>query len=164
MKEIILNQDLTLYFSKNFPKRYKKKAFFKHQVVVGIGGNIGNVLGRFDAVFRYFKKDRRFHIVQTSPILKNPPFGYLEQADFFNAVFVLQTSMAPREMLKNLLHIEQLQKRERSFKNAPRSMDLDIIFFDDIRIKSAKLTIPHPKWSERISVMIPLGYVIKERV
>jgi len=164
LKEIILNQDLTLYFAKNFPKRYKKNPFFKHQVVIGIGGNIGDVLKRFDAVFRYFVNDCRFHIVRTSPILKNPPFGYLDQADFFNAVLVLQTSMAPREVLKNLLHIEQLQKRERSFKNAPRSMDLDIIFFDDIKIKSAKLTIPHPKWNERISVMIPLGYAKKERV
>ncbi|MDX1809787.1 MAG: 2-amino-4-hydroxy-6-hydroxymethyldihydropteridine diphosphokinase [Sulfurospirillaceae bacterium] len=162
MKKIKLNQDLTLYFSKNFPRRYRKKTCFKHKAVVGIGGNVGNVFKRFDSVLRYFLQDRRFHILCTSPILKNPPFGYLEQNDFLNAVLVLQTSLTPKELLKNLLRIEKRQKRKRSFRNAPRSIDLDIIFFDDLKINTKMLTIPHPEWEERLSVKIPLEYVKKE--
>lgn len=162
MKQNKLSEDLTLYFSKNFPRKYRKKNYFKHQAIIGLGGNVGNVFKRFDSVFRYFLKDRRFHILQTSPILKNPPFGYLEQDDFLNAILVLQTSLSPKELLKNLLRIEKLQKRKRSFKNASRSIDLDIIFFDTLQIKTKILTIPHPKWKERLSVTIPLGYVKKE--
>jgi len=106
-----------------------------------------------------FMKDRRFHMVQTSPILQNPPFGYIEQKDFLNAVLVLQTSLSPKELLKNLLHIEKQNRRKKSFKNAPRSLDLDIIFYDNLIIKTKNLSVPHPSWYKRNSVIIPLGFV-----
>lgn len=159
MKKVVLNQDLTLFFSPHFPIKKPKKPKFKHIAVVGIGGNVGNVKRRFEAVYRYFSKDRRFYVLQTSPILKNPPFGYLGQKDFLNAILVLQTSMSVNELLKNLLHIEKLQKRERTFKNAPRSMDLDIIFYDNLNLKSKNLTIPHPYWRDRVSVVLPLSFI-----
>ncbi len=159
MKEVVLNQDLTLFFSPHFPIKKTKKPNFKHIAVVGIGGNIGDVKKRFESVYRYFLKDRRFYILQTSPILKNPPFGYLEQKDFLNAILVLQTSMSANELLKNLLHVEKLQKRDRSFKNAPRSLDLDIIFYDNLNLKTKNLTIPHPHWRDRVSVVLPLSFI-----
>jgi len=159
LKEIILNKDLTLYFERYFPTKNKKKKQFKHIAVVGIGGNVGNVKKRFRAVYRYFLNDCRFWVLETSPILKNPPFGYLKQKDFLNAILVLQTSLSANELLKNLLHIEKLQKRQRSFKNAPRSLDLDIILFDDLSIKIKNLIIPHPKWQQRDSVVIPLNFI-----
>ncbi len=162
MKKIELSADLTLYFNKYFPVKKPKKNYFKHIAVIGIGGNIGGVFKRFESVFRYFLKDRRFHILETSPILENPPFGFLRQNNFLNAVLVLQTSIGPTELLKNLLHVEKLQKRKRSFKNAPRSIDLDIIFFDNLKRKTKNLIIPHPKWRQRESVIIPLCFI--ERV
>ncbi len=159
MKEIILDEDLTLYFERYFPIENKKKKQFKHIAIVGIGGNLGNVRKSFRTVYRYFQNDCRFWVLETSPILKNPPFGYLEQKDFLNAILVLQTSLSANELLKNLLHVENLQKRKRSFKNAPRSLDLDIIMFDDLSIKTKNLIIPHPKWKERNSVVIPLSFI-----
>ncbi len=159
MKKIVLNDELTLCFEKFFPINYPKNPNFKHIAVVGIGGNTGDVKSRFKSAYRYFLRDRRFWVLQTTPILKNPPFGYLEQNDFLNAVIVLQTSMSAKELLKNLLHVEALHKRKRSFKNAPRSLDLDIIFYDNQNIKTKNLIVPHPSWSERQSVTIPLGYI-----
>ncbi len=159
MKKVVLNKDLTLYFNKYFPIKRRKKKHFKHLAIVGIGANMGNIIKTFESVYRYFSKDKRFFILETSPILKNPPFGFLEQKDFLNAILVLQTSLSAKELLKNLLHIEKLRKRQRSFKNAPRSLDLDIIFFDDLNIRTKNLTVPHPNWYKRESVTIPLGYI-----
>ena len=159
MKKIVLNEKLTLYFEKFFPIKNPKKPNFKHIAVVGMGGNIGDVKRRFEAVYRYFMKDKRFWVLQTSPILENPPFGYIKQNDFLNAVMVLQTSMSAKELLKNLLHVEKLHKRKRSFKNAPRSLDLDIIFYDNQNIRTGNLMVPHPDWYKRESVTIPLGFL-----
>ena len=159
MREVVLDEDLTLYFKKYFPIKNRKNPNFKHIAVIGLGGNVGSVFQRFKSVYRYFSKDSRFAVLQTSPILKNPPFGYTEQDDFLNAVMVLQTSLSAKELLKNLLHVEKLHKRERSFKNAPRSLDLDIIFYDDLNIRMKNLTIPHPSWYKRQSVTIPLSFL-----
>jgi len=159
LKEVILDKDLTLYFEKYFPIKNQKKQQFKHIAIVGIGGNIGDVKKRFRAVYRYFLNDCRFWVLESSPILKNPPFGYLKQNDFLNAILVLQTSLSANELLKNLLHVEKLQKRQRSFKNAPRSLDLDIIMFDNLSIKTKNLIIPHPRWKQRDSVVIPLSFI-----
>ncbi len=159
MKKIVLNKDLTLYFNKYFPIKRRKKKHFKYLAVVGIGANMGNIIKTFESVYRYFSKDKRFFILETSPILKNPPFGFLEQKDFLNAILVLQTSLSAKELLKNLLHVEKLHKRQRSFKNAPRSLDLDIIFFDNLNIRTKNLNVPHPDWYKRESVTIPLSCI-----
>ena len=150
---------MELFFEPFFPFTCKEKKGFKHSCIIGLGGNIGNVRKRFLRVLRGIKADRRFHVVQTSAILKNPPFGFEEQEDFYNAVMQVQTSLSPRDLLKFLLHTEKRFKRERSFKNAPRTLDLDIIFFDDIKYQHKRLKIPHPYWEERESVVIPLMFI-----
>ncbi len=159
MKKTVVGKNLTLYFDKYFPAANKKRAFFKHIVLIGLGGNIGNVRKRFEKLYLFLEKDKRFHIVKSSPVLKNPPFGYTNQDDFFNSLLLIQTSMMPRELLKTLLHIEKRFGRVRSFKNAPRSLDLDIIFFDSLKLNGKRLTVPHPQWSQRESVLIPLAYL-----
>ncbi len=100
---------------------------------------------------------------KTSAILQNPPFGFLEQDDFFNAIIVFKTSLGPKAFLKFLLHVEKIFGRKRSFKNAPRTLDLDIIFFDDIKYSQKNLEIPHPSWSKRDSVVLPL-LSMKEKI
>lgn len=130
---------------------------YKNTVVVGIGGNEGEVKRRFTKLYRTLLDDRRFGIMETSSIFKNPPFGYLEQPDFYNAVMVLQTSLSAKMTLKILLHVEHIFGRKRIFKNGPRTLDLDIIFFNNQTIKQKDLIIPHPKWEERLSVKVPLS-------
>lgn len=130
---------------------------YKNTVVVGVGGNEGEVKRRFTKLYRTLLDDRRFGIMETSSIFKNPPFGYLEQPDFYNAVMVLQTSLSAKMTLKILLHVEHIFGRKRIFKNGPRTLDLDIIFFNNQTIKQKDLIIPHPKWEERLSVKVPLS-------
>jgi len=89
--------------------------------------------------------------------LKNPPFGYIDQDDFFNSIMVLKTSMLPHKFLDYLMRLERKFGRRRSFANAPRTLDLDIIFFDNKVINTNKLSVPHPAWAKRESVVIPLA-------
>ncbi len=151
-----LNDDLTLYYSSNFPYISKKQSRKKYFVTIGIGGNLGNVKKRFDKLFLYFMSDTRFDIVMTSPLLLNPPFGFLEQNYFLNGIIALQTNLSVNEFFKNMQRLENRFKRTRSFKNAARTLDIDIIFFHNKKINTDKLTIPHKFWHTRESVVIPL--------
>lgn len=96
----------------------------------------------------------------TSPLLKNPPFGYLEQNDFLNGIIVIKTNLAPNEFLKNMQRLENRFGRKRSFQDAPRTLDIDIIFFDKKKINTEQLIIPHKGWANRESVIIPLNYMM----
>lgn len=152
-----LTERLISFKGLHFPYVSKQKTKHSHRVVVGIGGNLGDVKRRFEHLFMLLRKDKRVSLVETSLILQNPPFGYLEQDDFLNSIVVLKTSMQPKFFLDYLMRLERRFKRRRSFANAPRTLDLDIIFFDNKVVNTPKLQIPHPYWSERESVVIPLS-------
>ncbi len=156
-----LNHSLTLYFTKYFPTKRVFKSGKKHTVVVGVGGNIGNLFKRFNKLYIYLTKSNNFDIVQTAPILKNPPFGFLDQDDFFNTIIVLKTNLTPHQSLKQLLRIEKKFKRKRDFKDSPRTLDLDIIFYDKISVNKKDLIIPHESFYKRQSVLIPLSYLVR---
>jgi len=148
-----------MIFSSNFYPYHKKVDNYKHTVLIGIGCNIGNCVRRFKKLFLYFKKHPQVEISDTSILYKNPPFGYLEQDDFINSLIVIKTNLSPKELLYFLLRTEKKFKRKRSFKNAPRTLDLDIIMYDNIKINDKKLNLPHPHFKERDSVLVPLFYL-----
>ena len=154
-----INNNNKLIFTKKFPCQKISNSSKKHKAILGIGGNLGDVVRRFNHLFEYFNHSVFLNILETSPILKNPPFGYLEQDDFYNSLMLVETNLTPRELLTFVLHTEKKFRRKRSFLNAPRTLDIDIIFYDDIEMKSKVLTIPHPHWSKRDSVLIPLSYM-----
>ena len=144
-----------------FPYKTDSISTKKHTVVVGIGGNIGDTKRRFQKLFYFLKRDIFLDITQTSSILQNPPFGYINQPDFYNAIIVLKTNLLPLKLIRYLLKIEKKFKRQREFKNSPRTLDVDIIFYDKITYKKDELIIPHPKYNERISVLLPLREILK---
>ncbi|MDF1879398.1 2-amino-4-hydroxy-6-hydroxymethyldihydropteridine diphosphokinase [Sulfurimonas sp. SAG-AH-194-C20] len=152
-----LSETLSIYSSVHFPWSSKKTTKHRHRVVVGVGGNVGDVKRRFEHLFFELQRDKRVALTQTSLILKNPPFGFMEQEDFLNTIIVLKTSMNANCFLAYLMRLEKKFGRKRSFANAPRTLDLDIIFFDSLVMNTDKLTLPHPAWMERESVLIPLS-------
>lgn len=155
----ILTSDLTLYYSDIFPYRIKKIDGKKNKVTIGIGGNIGNTSQIFKKLFFMLQQDSRFLVEKTSPILQNPPFGYLEQKDFLNAVISLKTNLSAFECLRAFQRYENRFKRKRSFKDAPRTLDIDIIFFNKQKISTIDLKIPHIGYKKRQSVLIPLKFI-----
>ena len=90
-----LDDRLTLIRTRRFPAA-GVSGRKPHRVTVGIGGNIGDVVRRFERLHVFFGRDRRVDVVATAPILQNPPFGFTDQADFLNSVIVLRTTMPPR--------------------------------------------------------------------
>jgi len=153
-----LNENLTLLKSRLFPKQYKP-SFKPYSVTLGVGGNVGDVIRRLEKLSVVFQSSKFCDVVQTGPILKNPPFGYVEQADFYNTVILVKTTLQPQAFLKYILEVERKFGRKRSFANAPRTLDIDMIFYENRQMKTKNLTLPHPFWQERESVIIPLSYM-----
>ena len=151
-----LIQNLTLFYTSNYPKKFNSTSNKKYSVTIGIGGNIGNTKKIFDKLILCLKKDSRFTLLMTSPLLQNPPFGFLEQSDFLNGIIALKTNLAPNEFLKNMQRLEKKFGRKRSFQDAPRTLDIDIIFFNNKKINTKDLIVPHKDWANRESVIIPL--------
>ena len=151
-----LTKNLTLFYTPNFPKKFNSYSNKKYLVTIGIGGNIGNTKKLFDKLILCLKNDARFTLLITSPLLKNPPFGFLEQSDFLNGIIALKTNLAPNDFLKNMQRLEKRFGRKRSFQDAPRTLDIDIIFFDNKKINTQDLIVPHKDWANRESVIIPL--------
>jgi 2-amino-4-hydroxy-6-hydroxymethyldihydropteridine diphosphokinase len=154
-----LNQNNTLIYQKNYPYLSKKESTKPYQATLGIGGNMGDVRRRFNHLFIYLKRSPFVEIVETSPILKNPPFGYLEQDDFYNALIIVNSCLRPKALLRYILSVEKKFGRKRSFPDAPRTLDIDMIFYEQEKIESRELTIPHHGWRERASVIIPLVHL-----
>jgi 2-amino-4-hydroxy-6-hydroxymethyldihydropteridine diphosphokinase len=159
----ILSSDLMLYFRKNFPFQNNLKKSKKYEVCLGIGGNIGNMFKRFDSLLKGFKNDTRIFLKETSPILENPPFGYLEQDYFLNGIIEITTDLHPTYLLKIMQKYEKRFDRKRTFQDAPRTLDIDIIFIKkynkDIQVNKKELTVPHIGWQDRDSVKIPILYM-----
>ena len=151
-----LSPNLTLFYTSNFPKIFNISSNKKYSVTIGVGGNIGNTKRIFDKLILCLKKDSRFILLMTSPLLQNPPFGFLEQSDFLNGIIALKTNLAPNEFLKNMQRLEKRFGRKRSFQDAPRTLDIDIIFFNNKKINTKDLIVPHKDWANRESVIIPL--------
>ncbi len=152
-----INEKLHAFYGLHFPYTVRDKSKHRYECIVGIGGNVGDVRRRFEHLFVVLQKDKRVSLIKTSLILKNPPFGYTDQDDFFNSILVLKTSMQPKIFLRYLQRLEKKFGRKRSFANAPRTLDLDIIFFDNRKINTKDLIVPHPYFAQRESVMIPLA-------
>ncbi|AXP09184.1 2-amino-4-hydroxy-6-hydroxymethyldihydropteridine diphosphokinase [Campylobacter hepaticus] len=145
--------------SRFFPFANKNISSFKYLALIGLGSNIEPEKKRFDMLFRVMKNDQRFQIVSTSPILINEAFGFKEQKDFSNAIMLLQTNLHARAILKILLYYELKFKRKRTFKNAPRTLDLDLLYFSQKVKRDKWCEVPHSGVEKRVSVILPLGLI-----
>jgi len=160
----ILDESHRIYVDRNFPKVLRKAAGYRYRVVLGVGGNIGDTQRRLNHLWHYLGTLPQICRIRSGVILKNPPFGFHEQSDFDNTVIEIATSLQPKALLRLVWRIEKRFGRRRSFANAPRTLDLDILFFENRSVQTAELSIPHPHWSERVSVTIPLGSLARQSV
>ena len=96
-------------------------------------------------------------IIKVSKLIKTKPEGYLKQADFLNGALKFETKLPPKNLLKELKNIEHQLKRNTPFKNGPRTIDVDIIFYVNLILKTSDLEIPHPRAARRAFVLRPLA-------
>ncbi len=124
------------------------------KVVLALGSNLGdrreNLLRAIDEISSIAQ------VLSVSNIYETEPMGYLEQGNFFNAAILCETVLTPLELLDFCKKIEESMGREKSFRNAPRPIDIDIIFYETVAMQSERLEIPHQRWSERDFVISPL--------
>ena len=131
---------------------------------VALGSNLsdpaGQVLAALDAIAAL--PDTR--LLARSSLYLNAAVGYADQPDFINAVAQLETSLAPHQLLDALLNIEHAFGRERTFRNAPRVIDLDVLSYAALQCHDAGLTLPHPRMHERAFVLVPLLEIAPDMV
>ncbi len=128
----------------------------KHVAFVGLGSNLADPVAQISQALVALDKLPHTRLVRKSSLYRSAPVGYLEQPDFINAVAQLETQLAPRELLDALLALEQEYGRTREFPNAPRTLDLDVLLYDDLVRHEHGLTIPHPQMHLRAFVLQPL--------
>jgi 2-amino-4-hydroxy-6-hydroxymethyldihydropteridine diphosphokinase len=123
---------------------------------IGIGSNLLDPVAQVKEALAELARLPQTRFLKSSSLYRSAPLGYAEQPDFINAVSSLETSLKPMELLSQLQAIEKRHGRERSFMDAPRSLDLDVLLFDDLEIDQPELRIPHPRMHERAFVLQPL--------
>jgi 2-amino-4-hydroxy-6-hydroxymethyldihydropteridine diphosphokinase len=134
-----------------------------HMAYIGMGGNLASWAGAPEATLAAAasRLESLGRVVCRSSLYSTEPVGFAEQPRFVNAVVALETELEPRELLQGLLALEQEFGRDRSagIANGPRTLDLDILLFDDLEINEPGLEIPHPRLAERAFVLVPLNEI-----
>lgn len=128
-----------------------------HRVFVAMGSNMGDKQGYLDGAVQAMRDDPCMRIKQISTYYVTEPYGDVEQDDFLNAAVELETLYAPDELLDVLHNLEAAAKRERLIHWGPRTLDLDILLYDDLVQDACDLTIPHPDMHNRDFVLKPMA-------
>jgi 2-amino-4-hydroxy-6-hydroxymethyldihydropteridine diphosphokinase len=136
----------------------------EHNVFIGLGSNLSDPQAQVSQALQELDALPQVRVVRCSSLYRSAPVGYLDQPDFVNAVAQLQTSLSPRALLDALLALELRCGRTREFINAPRTLDLDVLLYDDVRLHEHGLTIPHPQMHLRAFVLQPLLEIAPECV
>jgi 2-amino-4-hydroxy-6-hydroxymethyldihydropteridine diphosphokinase len=137
-------------------------ATHKELVYLGLGSNIGNRIAIIEKAILAISKLPGVELLKASRLFVTTPVSDIPQSDYVNAACKLQTSLSAEELFKKLQKIELELGKQQKAKNAPRVIDIDILFFGNTYCETAGLQIPHPRWKERLFVLMPLSDVAKE--
>ncbi|MGH8710064.1 MAG: 2-amino-4-hydroxy-6-hydroxymethyldihydropteridine diphosphokinase [Burkholderiales bacterium] len=131
---------------------------------IALGSNLETPLTQIRNAFVELGALPKTKLVARSSLYRSAPVGNVNQPYFINAVAKLETRLAPRELLAALLEIEQRHGRRREFPNAPRTLDLDLLLYDDLIHHEHGLTLPHPRMHQRAFVLSPLHEIAPDSV
>ena len=136
-----------------------------HQVVLLLGGNIDNSLQKFNKTTDLLKENVGT-VLQQSQYYSSSAWGYQSKHEFVNLAVIINTSLSPEETLRQCLTIEQIlgRKHHTPHHYADRTMDIDIIFYDDIVMDTPLLQIPHPRMQIRNFVLTPLAEICPQKL
>ena len=120
---------------------------------IGIGSNLGNKEENIRKAIKLIRNKSK--ILKISSLYKTEPVGYKGQDNFLNAVVLVETELSAKDLLLFLQSIEKELKRVKTVKNGPRTIDLDILFYNNLILDNKDLIIPHPRLHERKFVLVP---------
>jgi 2-amino-4-hydroxy-6-hydroxymethyldihydropteridine diphosphokinase len=130
-----------------------------HIAYIGIGSNLGDKIHHCEKAISAILKIDRHKLLAKSSLFKTQPIGYTSQDWFVNGVIKIETDLEAPELLRTLKTIESQSGRTKTFRWGPRTIDLDILFFDDNEIHTEELQIPHPLIQDRQFVLIPMAEI-----
>lgn len=133
---------------------------------IGIGSNLNNPAQQVTRAFTELAVLPQSRMLRRSRLYLSRPLGPQDQPDFVNAAAVLDTTLAPLALLRELQTVEARHGRKREHERhwGPRSLDLDLLIYDELRMQTAELTLPHPHLHERSFVLYPLAELAPELV
>ncbi len=131
----------------------------RHTVLLSIGSNIGDKHEHLDRAIELLDTAKHTRVICESERFVTKPYGGVEQDDFVNSAVLLETVLSPHALLDFLHEIESDEGRTREIHWGPRTLDLDIIFYDDLVLSDSKLTIPHADMQNREFVLEPLSKI-----
>jgi len=134
--------------------------------LIALGGNVGDVRATFEKAIANICGMAQAALVARSSDYSTPPWGEEDQARFFNACIEIDSSLDPHALLFVLHKVEQKFGRDRAREKrwGPRTLDLDLIAYDDVALDKPELTLPHPRLFERAFVLVPLAEIAPDRV
>ena len=124
---------------------------------IALGANLGDPAATVNAAFAALDQLPQSRLLATSALYRTAPVGIADQPEFVNAAARIKTTLAPEALLDALLAIEQTFGRVRAERNGPRTLDLDILLYDDLTLATPRLTLPHPRLHLRAFVLQPLA-------
>ncbi len=136
------------------------------EAFVGLGGNVGDVRSNLAGAIALLCDGRDVRLLARSCDYRTPPWGATDQAAFINLCISVETSLDPRALLARALRVESALGRDRRKERrwGPRTVDIDLLAYDDVVIDEAGLTLPHPRLFERAFVLLPLAQIAPERI
>ncbi|HVV79493.1 MAG TPA: 2-amino-4-hydroxy-6-hydroxymethyldihydropteridine diphosphokinase [Pseudolabrys sp.] len=128
---------------------------------LGLGGNVGDSRATLDRAIAMLVDGRSIKLLARSSDYQTPPWGVENQAPFVNLCLAVETTLTPRQLLQRIHEIERALGRDRAAEThwGPRTCDIDILAYDDVRLNEPNLTLPHPRMFERGFVLIPLAEI-----
>ncbi len=130
---------------------------------IGLGANLGDAVANLRSAFKQIENLPLSEVMARSPMYRSTPIDS-SGPDYINAVLSVSTRLAPLDLLAHLLEIECAHGRERPYRNAPRSLDLDLLLYGDRMIDLPQLRVPHPRMQERGFVLKPLADIAPDLV
>lgn len=124
---------------------------------IALGANLGDPAATVNAAFAALDQLPQSRLLATSALYRTAPVGIADQPEFVNAAALIDTTLAPEALLDALLGIEQAFGRVRAERNGPRTLDLDLLLYDDLMLATPRLTLPHPRLHLRAFVLQPLA-------
>ncbi len=136
------------------------------EALIALGGNVGDVRRTFDQAIAMLCDGHEVQLLARSSDYRTPPWGVTDQPPFINAVIAVATALPPHDLLARALKVERAFGRDRTNERrwGPRTLDLDLLAYDDLALDDPDLTLPHPRLFERAFVLLPLAEIAPERV
>lgn len=130
---------------------------------LGLGANLGDARETIEQALRALRATQGIESLSVAPLYGSDPID-ARGPTFVNTVAQIQTTLAPLDLLDAMQALEQAHGRERPFRNAPRTLDLDLLLYEGVTLETPRLTLPHPRMHERAFVLRPLSELAPDLV